>query len=634
MRNRQTGDRRFRLPEPIPPYTGTVQATASGPSCPQQSAHLPLPEGLPSDIVDLIANTAYKAIFPESEDCLSINVIVPSTATPTSKLPVAVWIFGGGFELGSPNMYDGGPIVERSIQLGEPVIYVSMNYRLNAFGFLASQEVKDAGLGISGSKTLGESAGAISAALHMVANDGNHEGLFRGAFMQSGSPIPVGDITHGQVYYDAIAAETGCSSASDTLACLRSVPYATLKTAVDHTPFIFDYQQISMSRMVSPHITGTIANADGLFSTNAQFRTYIKTFYMPQSTDAELDQIMNLYPSDITKGSPFGTGILNVLSPQFKRLAAFQGDAVFQAPRRFFLEQRSGKQSTWSFLSKRLKGIPLLGSFHFSDILNVYFGGEMEDYLINFVNKLDPNGEGRGINWPKLYGVSLVASLGILATAEIVILSFGIYHKIVDPFTPSQTLNVESIRYFYLRGGISLMAFIAQLFFASRIWIVSSSRWLYAGPIVILALTQFGVALAQVITEANLDGINLFWSSVRFMSVQTGTTALADILSSIGLCYTLQSSRSGISRTDAVIGKLMKYSIHRAIATTAAAVLTVALLVSISQTTAFMIPLLVSGQLYVISVVSMLLHRSKLRDLLHDRSDHLLTLPSSSRITS
>ncbi len=44
----------------------------------------------------------------------------------------------------------------------------------------------------------GESAGAVSAALHMVANDGNNEGLFRAAFMQSGSPIPVGDITNGQ----------------------------------------------------------------------------------------------------------------------------------------------------------------------------------------------------------------------------------------------------------------------------------------------------------------------------------------------------------------------------------------------------------------------------------------------------
>ncbi|KAF9487790.1 lipase [Pleurotus eryngii] len=449
-----TGDRRFKLPEPIPPYTGTVRATAFGPACPQQSVRLPLPDGLAGDAVDLIVNTAYKAVFPDSEDCLSINVVVPTSATPTSKLPVVVWIFGGGFELGSPSLYDGGLIVERSIQLGEPIIYVSMNYRISAFGFLASREVKDAGVGnlglqdqrealrwvqkyigsFGGDPTKvtiwGESAGAISVALHMVANNGNHEGLFRGAFMQSGSPIPVGDISHGQTYYDAIVAETGCSSASDTLACLRSVPYSTLKTATDNTPFIFDYQSLALAwipradgvfltdnpqKLVQagkvanvPFITGDCDDEGTLFSlstlnvtTTTQFRTYIKTFFMPQSTNAELDQMLTHYPSDITQGSPFGTGILNALTPQFKRLAAFQGDAVFQAPRRFFLQQRSGKQNTWAFLSKRFKVSPLLGSFHATDILNVYFGGEMGDYLINFVNNLDPNGQGRGINWPK-----------------------------------------------------------------------------------------------------------------------------------------------------------------------------------------------------------------------------------------
>ncbi|KAF9488947.1 lipase [Pleurotus eryngii] len=449
-----TGDRRFRLPVPIPPYTGTVQATAFGSACPQQSARLPLPDGLASDVVDLIVNTAYKAVFPDNEDCLSINVVVPSSATPTSKLPVAVWIFGGGFELGSPSLYDGGLIVERSIQLGEPVIYVSMNYRVSAFGFLASQEVKDAGVGnlglqdqrealrwiqkyissFGGDPTKvtiwGESAGAISVALHMVANNGNHEGLFRGAFMQSGSPIPVGDVSHGQTYYDAIVAETGCSGASDTLACLRSVPYSTLKTAADHTPFIFDYQSLALAwlpradgvfltdnpqKLVQagkvanvPFVTGDCDDEGTLFSlanlnvtTTSQVRTYIKTFFMPQSTNAELDHMLNHYPLDLIQGSPFGTGILNALSPQFKRLAAFQGDAVFQAPRRFFLQQRSGKQNTWAFLSKRFKVAPFLGSFHASDILNVYFGGELGDYLINFVNKLDPNGQGRGINWPK-----------------------------------------------------------------------------------------------------------------------------------------------------------------------------------------------------------------------------------------
>ncbi len=76
---------------------------------------------------------------------------------------------------------------------------------------------------------------------------------------------------------------------------------------------------------------------------------YLKQIYFPQGSDAELAAILKAYPSDLTQGSPFNTGILDALSPQFKRLAALQGDAVFQAPRRFFLQQRSGKQNTWSF---------------------------------------------------------------------------------------------------------------------------------------------------------------------------------------------------------------------------------------------------------------------------------------------
>ncbi|KAL4263269.1 Carboxylic ester hydrolase [Pleurotus pulmonarius] len=449
-----TGDRRFRLPEPISPYTGTVRATAFGPSCPQHKVRLTLPVGLASDAVDLIVNTAYKAVFPDSEDCLSINVVVPSSATPTSKLPVAVWIYGGAFELGSASLYDGGPIVERSIQLGEPVIYVSMNYRLSAFGFLASQEVKDAGVGNLGLQDQrealrwiqkyissfggdpakvtiwGESAGAISVALHMVANNGDNEGLFRGAFMQSGSPFPSGDISGGQKYYDVIVAETGCSTAPDTLACLRSLPYSVLKTASDNSPVFLDHQALALAwlpradgtfltdhpqKLVQagkvanvPFVTGDCDDEGTLFSlstlnisTAAQFRTYIKTFFMPQSTNTELDQVLAFYPSDLTKGSPFNTGILNALSPQFKRIAAFQGDFIFQAPRRFFLQQRSGKQNTWAYLSKRYKTSPFLGAFHATDILNVYLGGELGDYLINFVNNLDPNGPGRGIPWPK-----------------------------------------------------------------------------------------------------------------------------------------------------------------------------------------------------------------------------------------
>jgi carboxylesterase type B len=93
---------------------------------------------------------------------------------------------------------------------------------------------------ISGS--WGESAGAISAALQMVANNGDNEGLFRASFMQSGSPIPVADITHGQPYFDAIVSQTGCNGASDKLQCLRGVPYYNLSNAINASPGLFAYQ--------------------------------------------------------------------------------------------------------------------------------------------------------------------------------------------------------------------------------------------------------------------------------------------------------------------------------------------------------------------------------------------------------
>jgi hypothetical protein len=83
---------------------------------------------------------------------------------------------------------------------------------------------------------------------------------------------------------------------------------------------------------------------------------------------------------DVTQGAPYGTGALNVLTPQFKRIASIQGDLVFQGPRRLFLKHRAHMQNTWSFgmfllhpylshvsrfltpVSNTTKGVPVLGS--------------------------------------------------------------------------------------------------------------------------------------------------------------------------------------------------------------------------------------------------------------------------------
>ncbi|KAG5335338.1 hypothetical protein C0989_001384 [Termitomyces sp. Mn162] len=67
------GDLRFRLPQPIAPYTSDFSATNFGLSCPQQAVVLPIISGLTQQAVDFLVNSIYGTIFPDSEDCMSPN---------------------------------------------------------------------------------------------------------------------------------------------------------------------------------------------------------------------------------------------------------------------------------------------------------------------------------------------------------------------------------------------------------------------------------------------------------------------------------------------------------------------------------------------------------------------------------
>ena len=75
--------------------------------------------------------------------------------------------------------------------------------------------------------------------------------------------------------------------------------------------------------------------------TDAQFEAWIKSTWLPNATDTERADVAAKYPRNQTEGSPFGTGVLNQykLNIEFKRIAAFQGDMVFQAPRRLFVKE-------------------------------------------------------------------------------------------------------------------------------------------------------------------------------------------------------------------------------------------------------------------------------------------------------
>ncbi|KAJ7052669.1 alpha beta-hydrolase [Mycena amicta] len=430
---------RFTLPGPPKPFAGVRDATEYGPACPQQALTPgPAAEGLP------------KTYNSTSEDCLTLSVFTPRTATAKSKLPVFVWIYGGGFEIGFQADQDVRPTVERSILKGEPVIVVTPNYRVTAFGFMGGKEVQKAGISNLGLRdqifalewvqkyisafggdpkrvTIGGiSAGAISVGLLYLDNKRfQPANLFSGGVMLSGSPITTLTISEGQSDYDNLVTANNCTHAKDTLDCLRHVPLDAFSATVNQTPDILGYKSVNIvwrpwidgdvivqDPLVSvaegkyaklPFISGDADDEGTVFSfgnanitTNDEFLGYIHSNFRPKATASQIAKLGELYPQDPAQGAPFGTGDANQLTPEFKRLAAFQGDYIFVGARRHFLKYASATQNVWSYLSKRGKDTPFVGASHGSDASLWLPTVNTTDFvlsnaLVNFINTLDPN---------------------------------------------------------------------------------------------------------------------------------------------------------------------------------------------------------------------------------------------------
>lgn len=144
------GNNRLRPPVPLDPSRslGNVDATTLLPKqCPQfllgEDIQIPNVPGVAADVLETVVDSPLlkNNIIGGQEDCLTVNVQRPAGTKEGDKLPVMLWIFGGGFELGSTAMYDGSNVVARSVELGKPVVFAAVNYRVGGFGFLAGKEV-------------------------------------------------------------------------------------------------------------------------------------------------------------------------------------------------------------------------------------------------------------------------------------------------------------------------------------------------------------------------------------------------------------------------------------------------------------------------------------------------------------
>ncbi|HXC49767.1 MAG TPA: carboxylesterase family protein [Candidatus Limnocylindrales bacterium] len=240
------GPLRFKPPQDPTPWVVTLDATAYPPACSQ----------LPT-----LTNNNTRI---ENEDCLYLNVWTPNPA-PTTPLPVMFWIHGGSNTSGSTGdpvpfpghtgqFYDGHRMARDN-----NVIVVSVNYRLNVFGFFGLTEIaaEDPGYPYAGNQGLldqrkgmqwvhdniaafggdpanvtiyGESAGSFDVCAHVVS--AGSQPLFQKAISESGG-CTVGVNTNQESIdqADVIADAVGCGDAEDRLACLRGVSTGDLLDA-------------------------------------------------------------------------------------------------------------------------------------------------------------------------------------------------------------------------------------------------------------------------------------------------------------------------------------------------------------------------------------------------------------------
>jgi carboxylesterase type B len=232
-----TGDLRWRAPQPAVAWRGVRDALAFGNRCP--------------------ASASTNGPRSETEDCLFLNVQRPANARAGERLPVYLWIHGGGLVNGSSNQHDGSLIVRDT-----GIVVVTINYRLGLFGFLAHPALTSEA-GQSGNYGLldqqaalrwvrrniaafggdprqvtigGESAGGFSVCAHLSAP--GSQGLFVRAIVESGSCLSQTPAA-AEAAGTSIARSLGCPDAATAAQCLRGQSSARLVDAAAGAPIIF-----------------------------------------------------------------------------------------------------------------------------------------------------------------------------------------------------------------------------------------------------------------------------------------------------------------------------------------------------------------------------------------------------------
>ncbi|KAK6510241.1 hypothetical protein TWF481_004957 [Arthrobotrys musiformis] len=370
--------------------------------------------------------------MPMSEDCLTLNIVRPANTRQNAKLPVAVWIHGGGFTAGSAarSTYNTSNLVQQSTQMGTPIIAVTINYRLDVWGFLGGREVagtRNANIGLKDQRLalhwvqenirafggdpskvtiFGESAGGASVNWHQIAWGGRNDGLFHRAILQSGSGMmtPITWPHTFQLIFESLATYTNCATATDRLQCMRGVDSSVIWDWARATPHyvnpMLDGDMIPeyASKLIKegkfvrvPTIVGHNSD-DGTSFTGIGSRaindetTLSNTLKLLYEIDDTLaNQILANYDSSASlppAENYTGTVLPTFLGDLFFRTSAIMSDHSFTAPRRMIAQEFTARNvPVWSYRFKCVSnGYPAyLGATHFTEIVYVFHNTDLYD---------------------------------------------------------------------------------------------------------------------------------------------------------------------------------------------------------------------------------------------------------------
>uniref|UniRef100_A0A8C8U199 Carboxylic ester hydrolase n=1 Tax=Peromyscus maniculatus bairdii TaxID=230844 RepID=A0A8C8U199_PERMB len=226
------GSLRFAPPQPAEPWSFVKNATSYPPMCFQDAV-----KG--QRVNDLLTNRKEKIHLQFSEDCLYLNIYTPADLTRSSRLPVMVWIHGGGLIVGGASTFDG-----LVLSAHENVVVVTIQYRLGIWGFLSTRDEHSPGNwghldqvaalrwvqdnianfgGDPDSVTIfGESAGSFSVSVLVLSPLAKN--LFHRAISESGVVFTPGlFLTDARTITEKVAVIAGCKTTTSAVIvhCLR-----------------------------------------------------------------------------------------------------------------------------------------------------------------------------------------------------------------------------------------------------------------------------------------------------------------------------------------------------------------------------------------------------------------------------